>query len=218
MEPLLILAALMFLAKKKPTQIEQIREIERSFPTVAPTVAPKIDHAQVEQFRRRAAQQRARDWIPHLIAAGASPELAAGLARWIGIESSGNPIAVSKIGERGLLQATKTSALAEKLFTPAEWGALNSPNTTKAQHAKLALKQFGYHVARARRWVVNPPPITDVASWLYYAKAHHSRPKDLTDDKVHGPGALMNRELLKRHEGKPDRSKRIYSAMVVANV
>jgi len=217
MEALLLLAVLMMVAKKKG-HVEQIRKIEQSFPTVEPKAPVKVDAELLARFRRRAAQQRAKDWIPHLVRAGASPELAAGLARWIGIESSGKPLAQSKIGERGLLQATKTSALTEKLFTPSEWASLASPNTSKAEHARLAMKQFGYHVSRAKRWVANPPPITDVPSWLYYAKAHHSRPKDLSDDKVHGPGRLMNRDLMKRHQNNPARTKRIYSAMVVANV
>lgn len=221
LELLGLIAAFFMLGGKKTTpRSSDIKAIEDKFPVVmtkpSAAVATKTPPG-LDDFQRRAAAKRAHDWIPYFEKAGATPELAKGLARWAGIESSGNPLAVSPIGERGLLQATKTSALKEKLFTPSEWDALISPNTTQATHARLALKQFGYHVLRARKWIANPPPASDVASWLYYAKAHHSRPADLTTDKMHGPAAFMATDLAKRHaNGDPLRKKRMFSAAVVA--
>jgi len=213
---LIIGAALLLLGRKRDTASANVpRENTEKNRVFSPSTSRPTDGDAME-FVRRANQKRARDWIPEFIAAGASPALAAGLARWAGIESSGNPIAVSPIGERGLLQITKTTALKEKALTPAEWDALISPNTTRAQHARLALKQFAYHVKRGRRWVANPPPEADVASWLYYAKAHHTRPGDMTADRFHGPGEPMHADLIFRHAGNRARLRRAYSAGAVA--
>src|SRR5262245_53431270 len=61
-------------------------------------------------LQARANQASAKAWIPDLIAAGASPELAEALSRWIGIESSGNPSKPSSAGEYGLLQILPSTA------------------------------------------------------------------------------------------------------------
>jgi len=212
---LLILgAALLLLGRKRDTpsaSVPRENTVKNSVFSSAPSRP-----GDATEFVRRANQKRALDWIPEFIRAGASPELAAGLARWAGIESSGNPLAVSPIGERGLLQATRTSALKEKLFTPGEWDELVSPNTTRARHAQLALKQWAYHVRRGRRWVANPPPDSDIVSWLYYAKAHHTRPADMTADRFHGPAEQMHADLVFRHKGDVARSRRAFSAAAVA--
>jgi len=162
---------------------------------------------------RRANQQRARDWAPDLEKAGASPRLAKALARWIGMESSGKPLVLSRIGERGLLQATKTTALKEKLFTPAEWEKLRSPASSRAFHAKMAMKQYKFHRRRARRWVNNKPPLSSL-DWVYYAKMHHTRPRDLQEGKVHGPALPMARDLWTRGKGQPRRRQRLALANV----
>lgn len=162
----------------------------------------------------RANQQRAKDWIPLLVKEGASAPLAEALSRWIGIESSGNPLALSPIGERGLLQSTKTTALKDHLFTPAEWEMLQSPATTREQHAALALKQYRFHVSRARRWVANPPPEGDL-DWVFYAKMNHTRPLDLKQGAVHGPAAPMAADLAHRWAADPKALRRVNVASVV---
>jgi len=162
---------------------------------------------------RRANQRRARDWAPDLEKAGASPKLARALARWIGIESSGKPLVLSRIGERGLLQATRTTALKEKLFTPGEWEKLRSPASSRAFHAAMAMKQYKFHRRRARRWVSNKPPLSSI-DWVYYAKMHHTRPRDLREGKVHGPALPMARDLWTRGRGQPRRRQRLALANV----
>jgi len=166
-------------------------------------------------LERRANQKRARDWLRDLENHGAKREIAIPLTRWIGIESSGEPLALSKIGERGLLQSTKTTALKEKLFTPDEWAELQSPATSRAEHARLALKQLAFHIARARRWVANPPPLTS-PDWLWYAKLHHTRPKDLSDAKPHGPALPMAKDLWGRAVNDKALRQRLAMANVVA--
>ena len=164
---------------------------------------------------RRARQQRARDWIPDLVAAGAAPEVAEGLSRWIGIESSGNPLALSPLGERGLLQIMAGTAK-DGAITPAEWDALSNPNTSRAEHARIALKQYAWHVKRARLRVTNPPPVDDVPSWLWYAKYQHARPVSLRDAKPHGPALPFSRDLASRWANKPAEQKRIAISNIIA--
>ena len=64
----------------------------------------------IAKLQARANQEAARAWIPELVKAGASPFLAEALARWIGIESSGNPSKPSSAGEYGLLQILASTA------------------------------------------------------------------------------------------------------------
>jgi len=163
---------------------------------------------------RRSGQKRARGWIPDLKRAGASHDLAVKVARWIGIESSGNPLALSRIGERGLLQATKSSQ--KRIFTRGEREKLKSPATSRAEHARMALKQFAYHRKRAKRWVNNAPPEKSNKDWVWYAKMHHTRPRDLREGKVHGPALQMARDLWLRAAGDKKRRQRLAMANVAA--
>jgi hypothetical protein len=204
MDPILLLLGWLWLdGKKKPGGAAAPTEPGKSIPIVSPN-----------RLVARANQQRAKDWIPLLIKAGVPAEIAERIARWIGIESSGNPLALSRIGERGLLQATKTTALKDKLFTPAEWDRLQSPATTREQHVALLLKQYAFHVRRARRWVSNPPP-ADSPDWVFYAKMDHTRPVDLKEAKPHGAAAPMARDLQTRWAADPARLQRLAMATVV---
>jgi hypothetical protein len=60
-------------------------------------------------------------------------------ARWIGIESGGDPRAQSSIEERGLAQVSRQS-LREFGLTERDFDAMISARTTDAQHADLAAK------------------------------------------------------------------------------
>jgi hypothetical protein len=213
--PILLLALLLLMNKKVSTSQQETPTDDKCHPRHAEK-GPLLASQQPSALLKRATSRRALEWVNDLRAHGASPAEAAGIARWIGIESGGNPTAESRIGERGLLQATRTTALKDGLFTPAEWDALISPGTSRAEHARLALKQYRWHVERARKWVVNPPPVSDVASWLAYAKMHHSRPCDLQFDRVHGPADKMIADLAARYQGKyPHRIKRLNVAAIV---
>lgn len=126
-------------------------------------------------MKARAYQKSAQGWVAAFVRAGASQAEAEGLARWAGLESSGNPLAVSPVGERGLLQCTKTTALmAGGPFTASEWAMLIDRKTDRETHAKLAIKQFRWHTTRAK--VAASAPAIDR---LWYAKTHHQRPADL---------------------------------------
>lgn len=73
-------------------------------------------------------------WVPDLERGGLAPDAAVSAARWIGIESGGNPLARSPLDERGLAQSMKHG------HTAAEWAALANPKTTSDVHVKLAIK------------------------------------------------------------------------------
>ena len=197
MDALLILGALMLLGKRSST-------------------GGSASGGSDSDLLKRANGKRAHDWFVKLREHGASEHDANGLTRWMGIESSGNPLAISPIGERGLLQSTRTTALVEKLFTPEQWAALVDPNTTNDTHAMLALKQFAWHKMRAKRLIYNAPPDHDVASWMWYAKAHHTRPQDLVEGKAHGPALQMTRDLQTRWKDKPAYVRRLRVANVIA--
>jgi hypothetical protein len=171
--------------------------------------------AEPDALLRRANQRQAQSWIPDLIQAGASPAEAEALARWIGIESSGNPLAVSRLGERGLLQIMRTTALVDKVLTPAEWEAMASHATGRREHARIAWKQYQSHIRRALRWVANPPA-PGSTDWMFYGKMNHARPMDLKEGKLHGPAAQMARDLAERWAGSPERTRRVNAAAIVA--
>lgn len=143
----------------------------------------------------RAAQ--GKSWVPDFEAAGASPDLAAALGRWAGIESGGKATAESPIHERGLLQMGP-HAVREGYLTQTEWDALKSPSTSRATHAKIALKLFGKFWDKAKRYAKNPP--TADIDRVWYAKMYHQRPQFLATAQAHGPARLMAGTLAHRWE------------------
>jgi hypothetical protein len=154
------------------------------------------------------------DWAAIFESIGAAPALAAGLARWVGIESGGNPRAVSRLGERGLLQALPTTRKA--FFTDAEWEELGAPATTNERHAQLALKEFAWLLKQAETRIPGIPD-DDYAGQLFAAKLYHQRPKDLWDVKLTGPGAAANAQLSLLWGAKaPNSEHRRKAAAVVA--
>ena len=138
------------------------------------TVPTKSIADRIKGLVPRANQKLAKDWHPILVRAGAHPDLALGLTRWIGIESSGRPLAVSKLGERGLLQISP--ATAKLALTDKEWAALANTHTTPEEHARIAIKQFAFHAKKALGLdYVKRPPVDA----LWWAKVHHAWPADL---------------------------------------
>jgi len=171
---------------------------------------------EVSQLQKRANQEQAQAWIPDLEAAGAPSGLARALARWIGIESSGYPAgdtrAVSKKGERGLLQIMP--ATAKEALTDAEWKALGDAATSRAEQARIALKQFRWHQEKAKKYVSEWPG-DDTFDSVFYAKLHHQRPKDLSDAKPSGPAATATRALATKWKNDAAALKRLAAANVV---
>jgi hypothetical protein len=152
-------------------------------------------------------------WASVFESIGASPTLAAGLSRWVGIESGGNPRAVSRLDERGLLQALPTTRKA--FFNDAEWAELGDPATTDQRHAELAMKEYAWLLGQAKRYAKNVPDGDDGGS-LFYAKLYHQRPKDMTDVKLSGSGAAANALLAAAWGAKaPNSDHRRKAAAVV---
>ena len=102
----------------------------------------------------RANNPRAAAWQPLFTGEGASQDLAAALSRWAGIESSGNPLAVSSLGERGLLQCGE--AVGRAVYDPGAWMALVDPATGQKTHAQLALRLYRWLWEHAAKRIANP--------------------------------------------------------------
>lgn len=144
-------------------------------------------------------------------------DAAEALARWSGIENSGDPITPSRIGERGLMQAG-TQSVAEGALLPAEWDALIDPETGATTHASIAVRYVDWLWTRARRYVKDAPPNTGdhAVDQIWYAKLYHQRPVDVRDGRMHGPALAMARELAKRWANDPKAMHRLRAANVVA--
>jgi hypothetical protein len=166
------------------------------------------------KLQARAAPSAGDKWYTLFVQQDVPQELARALVRWAGIESSGNPLAVSKKGERGLLQVTKTTALTEGALTSAEWDALGNASTTGEEHARIAYKLANWLWQRAKKHVANAPE--DYISAVWYAKLYHQRPVDVRDGKMHGPALLMSRELAERWKNDAKKMHRLRAANVVA--
>ncbi len=165
---------------------------------------------------RRANQPRGLAWAKTFQQTGvdAPKALAEAMARWAGIESSGDPLTMSSIGERGLMQVTRTTALKEHALTTEEWDDLQRPTTTTTEHAQIAYRLVNWLWDRAKRYLTNPP--TDYVSAVWYAKMYHQRPVDVRDRHAHGPALLMARELAGRWKDDPAKMHRLRAADVVA--
>lgn len=149
-----------------------------------------------------------------------SPLAAQALARWAGIESSGKAVNTSRLGERGLMQAGPSS-VPEGLLTQAEFDALNSPATSKARHAQIAVKYVDGLARKAQTYVKNMGP--DPIDRIFYAKLWHQWPVDVRD--IVGPlagelgtadaGAIGDALAIK-WAADPVRMHRLRAAHVVA--
>lgn len=93
-------------------------------------------------WRERCAQlnKRAKGgaaWAPRFALRLGSKEAGDAAARWVGIESGGDPRASSSLNERGLAQVSEQS-LSDLGLTRADFDAMTSARTTDDQHADLA--------------------------------------------------------------------------------
>jgi hypothetical protein len=176
---------------------------------------------------QRANQQTALAWAPVFAAlsihsTGAPihvpPELAAALARWTGIESSGIPITSAR-DERGIMQvgpglggpATKPPPPA---FNDGEWLTLSDPETSHDTQAGWGMHYVDWLYGRASKYIKDAP--ADLVDQLWYAKLYHQRPVDVATGKMHGPAVAMARELAKRWADDATAMHRLRAANVVA--
>lgn len=162
---------------------------------------------------KRANQRRALDWAMVFVEGGADPVSADAFARWAGIESSGNALESSRLGERGLMQAGPQT-VEEGGLLPVEWAALINPKTTRAQQAGLAVKYVDWLWRQAQRHLTEPP--SSIVDQIWYAKLYHQRPVDVRDGHMHGEAAPMARELAERWAADALAMHRLRAANVVA--
>lgn len=176
------------------------------------------DSAEIDAARlvSRANQEKARVWVERFMSIGAPVALAQAYARWAGIESSGNPLAKSRLGERGLFQISEQSALKEKppALTWSEWDAMARPDTPSEFHARIAMRIGDWLWARARRLVKNPGLTPEDIVW--YAKLYHQRPTMVRNAKINGPARAAARMLAKKWANDPLKMHYLRAANVVA--
>lgn len=150
---------------------------------------PRDPEKDAQALHKRANQKEAGAWavtFADIPGHPLSPLTAAALARWAGIESSGKATTRSRLDERGLMQAGPASVTDGEL-TPDEFAQLINPQTTRAQHAALAVKYVDALANKAMTYVANPPK--DPVDLLWYAKLWHQRPVDVRDAGIVGPDA-----------------------------
>lgn len=167
---------------------------------------------------KRANQKAAMDWFEYFKNEGAPDDYADALVRWVGIESSGNPLAVSSQGERGLAQITPTTQK-EGALTDAEWAATIAKTTTKQQHAHIAMRVVDWCWLRADKFLPSDDtidPATEPQDAVWYAYLYHWRPVEVRDGKLHGRALPMARELATRWAGDPAKMHALRAANVIA--
>jgi hypothetical protein len=168
-----------------------------------------------DDLLRRAHQARAAEWVPILVYdLGVPQSQAEAISRWFGIESSGDPLTVSKSGERGLAQITKTSALTEKALTPDEWAAIQNVTTSLQEHARIALKVIAWCYDRAVKYIKVPP--IDPIEHLWYAKLYHEEPVLVRDGKLTGDAHADALRLEGVYAGNAKSLRYLHAANVVA--
>lgn len=168
-----------------------------------------------ESLVKRADQPAAKEWVAILVDdLGESESVAEAMARWFGIESSGDSLAVSSEGERGLAQITKTSALKEGALTQAEWDSLIAPTTSFQDRARLAIKVIDWCYLRASKYIKVPP--VDPIEHIWYAKLYHQSPVEVRDGKLTGDAFADANRLEKDWAGDAKKLHHLHAANVVA--
>lgn len=162
---------------------------------------------------KRANQAAATAWVAWFLKHPTTPMVAAALARWAGIESSGNALAHSRLNERGLMQAG-AQTVAEGGLTPVEWDALIDPKTSKQEQADMAVGYVDWLYRMASHHIQNPP--SDPVDQVWYAKLYHQRPVDVRDEGMEGDAVTMARLLAIRWANDPKAMHRLRAANVVA--
>ena len=131
------------------------------------------------EFVNRATQARAMAWSPYFIDVGEIPSVADALSRWSGIESGGDPLAISVLNERGLLQVGPQT-MSEGGISQADWDALTNPDTLPNTQAVIASHYWRWLLTRAATHLPSLPPDNDPAGQVWFAYQYHQRPKDFT--------------------------------------
>lgn len=122
-----------------------------------PSTTSKLSTAWVKRVNDLAARARSgAAWAPRMAARLGTNDAGAAAARWIGIESGGDPRNVSTLGERGLAQIMERS-LPGLGMTRAEFDAMISPRTTDDQHADMAAKIIRNTVLKADKAGMRAP-------------------------------------------------------------
>lgn len=205
MDPLLIGIVLLLLGSGK-------KGASSSVPSKTTRTDPATDGA---VLLARANQPAAKKWAIIFRSQDQPALVADALARWAGIESSGNPLEISSKGERGLFQCMQATALqAAGPYTYQEWEALSAKTTTSEEQARLAIKLYRWCWTKAKKLIANAP--TAALDTIWYAKLFHQFPKDVKEAKLHGPATLMARELATAWKADNAKSHRLRAANVVA--
>ena len=168
---------------------------------------------------RRANLPAAAAWRSDFASQGISDSVAAALSRWAGIESSGNPLGKSRLGERGLLQCSEKTALGVGgPYSKAEWESLADKGTSRQEHTRLAIQLYRWLWNHASKYIKDPP--TEEIDQVWYAKLMHQWPADFHGKSsvgMHGPAGTMAHELAARWAANaPHSLHRLRAANVVA--
>lgn len=165
---------------------------------------------------QRANQAGALAWAALFSAHGMPGSVADALARWAGIESAGIATAVSRLGERGLLQCLEKTALQPGgPYSQSQWAALSSRDTSRDEQAALAIRLYEWLWHWGRKRLANPPGDGSIDS-VWYAKLAHARPKAFTDFRLTGNAAADAEMLRARWLSSPALTQMLLSANVVA--
>lgn len=146
MKELLLLLPFLFMGKKASSSSSS--SSGPSSPSSPPAAFP-------DAWRKRVGELASRGrsgvrWAPLMAARLGSPEAGAAAARWIGIESGGNPLAASSLNERGLTQAMHGS-IKELGLTEDDWRAMADKATSDARHADIAAQAIRGQLDITRR-------------------------------------------------------------------
>jgi len=128
----------------------------------------------------RATQPAAAAWPPFFVDVGELPAVADALARWAGLESSGNAsLPDSVLGERGLLQAGKQT-VSEGGMTQADWDVYASPELMPNQVARISDNYAQWLFTRAAKHLPGNTANMIPTDRVWFAYQYHQRPADFT--------------------------------------
>lgn len=162
----------------------------------------------------RATQPRAMAWAPYFVDVGETPAVSDALARWAGIESGGDPRAVSSLNERGLLQVGPQTQ-SEGGISADDWRELVNSDTLPNTDARIASHYWRWLLGRATKHLPSVP--MDGTNAVWFAYAYHQRPKDFTEWGTLPPNAAAASAYLLQHAaGNPQLTKRVTANNVVA--
>lgn len=161
----------------------------------------------------RANQHQALSWAPIFMDAGATPAEAQALARWAGLESSGNPRPNPPGNGGGLMQVGK-GFVDMGVLTPAEYAKLTAPGTSNKEQAVYAIKYVHALWKLASKYVAQPP--ANPVDQVWYAYLYHMRPVDVRDGNLHGEAGPMALALYPVWSVAKAPLHRLHAANVVA--